>query len=273
MRTEPTVFVVDDEQAMRDGVSLLVKSVGLPAKRFPNAQEFLDNYCASEPGCLVLDVRMPGMSGVELHEELIRRKIDLPVIFLTGHGDVAMGVRAMKTGAVDFIEKPPNDQVLLDAIQKAITEDEERRRRLREREIINGRVSSLTGRERQIMEYLVEGKSDKQVANELGISVRGAAFHRANILKKMGVESLVELTADQRRAIKAIMAETSCANGCKCYESMFEDLCPASRYLGSNVIQCQSVNGRNCPMSHALDEDKWFCRCQLRKYVAIELNR
>ena len=195
MRTG-TVFIVDDDKAMRDGVSLLVKSVGLPAKSFPNAQSFLDHYCASEPGCLVLDVRMPGMSGIELHEELARRKIGLPVIFLTGHGDVAMGVRAMKTGAVDFIEKPPNDQVLLDAIQKAIAEDEERRRHLREREIINGRASSLTGREHQVMEHLVQGTSDKQVANELGISVRGAAFHRANILKKMGVESLVELAQE-----------------------------------------------------------------------------
>ncbi|MBL7188133.1 MAG: response regulator transcription factor [Phycisphaerae bacterium] len=109
MQTEPTVFIVDDDQAMRDGVSLLVKSVGLQAKSFPNAQNFLDNYRASEPGCVVLDVRMPGMSGIELHEELIRRQVALPVIFLTGHGDVAMGVRAMKTGAVDFIEKPPCD--------------------------------------------------------------------------------------------------------------------------------------------------------------------
>ena len=192
MRTG-TVFIVDDDKAMRDGVSLLVKSVGLPAKSFPNAQSFLDHYCASEPGCLVLDVRMPGMSGVELHEELARRKIGLPVIFLTGHGDVAMGVSAMKAGAVDFIEKPPYDQVLLDAIQKAITKDEHRRLHQREQEIISGRVSSLTGREHQVMTHLVQGRSDKQVAGEMNISVRGAAFHRANILKKMGVESLVEL--------------------------------------------------------------------------------
>lgn len=196
MQTEPTVFIVDDDQAMRDGVSLLVKSVGLPAKSFSNAQDFLDNYCDAEPGCLVLDVRMPGMSGTELHEELARRKIGLPVIFLTGHGDVPMGVRAMKAGAVDFIEKPPCDQVLLDAIQKAITEDEERRLHLREREIINGRVSSLTGRERQVTEYLVQGRNDKQVAGEMSISVRGVAFHRAHILKKMQVESLVELAQE-----------------------------------------------------------------------------
>jgi two-component system response regulator FixJ len=199
MRTEPTVFIVDDDKAMRDGVSLLVKSVGLRAKSFVDAQDFLDHYSDSEPGCLVLDVRMPGMSGIELHEELLRRQITLPVIFLTGHGDVPMGVRTMKAGAVDFIEKPPCDQGLLDAIQRAVTEDQERRLHLRERETINGRLSRLTARERQVMEYLVEGKSDKQIAGELGISVRGAAFHRAHILEKMEAGSLVELAQEVSR--------------------------------------------------------------------------
>jgi two-component system response regulator FixJ len=196
MQAESTVFIVDDEKAMRDGVSLLAKSVGLPTKRFASAQDFLDSYSAAEPGCLVLDVRMPGMSGTELHAELARRKIGLPVIFLTGHGDVPMGVRAMKAGAVDFIEKPPCDQVLLDAIQRAITADQERRLHLREREIINERVSSLTERERQVMEYLVQGRTDKQVASEMNISVRGASFHRTNIMNKMKVESLVELAKE-----------------------------------------------------------------------------
>jgi len=196
MRTKPTVFIDDDEKAMRDGVSLLVKSVGLQAESFADAQSFLENYRDSEPGCLVLDVRMPGMSGIELHEELIRCQIAIPVIFLTGHGDVTMGVRAMKRGAVDFIEKPPCDQDLLDAIQKAVTEDTARRLHLRERETISGRLSSLTERERQVMEYLIEGKSDKKVANELGISVRAVAFHRAHILEKMEVGSLVELNRE-----------------------------------------------------------------------------
>ena len=196
MQTEPTVFIVDDDKAMRDGISLLVKSVGLQAKSFPNAQDFLDYYNTPEPGCLVLDVRMPGMSGIELHEELTRRKIGLPVIFLTGHGDVAMGVQAMKKGAVDFIEKPPYDQVLLDAIQRAIAEDKEKRRHHNERETIAGRVSSLTERERQAMAYLVEGKNDKQVASEMNISIRGAAFHRASVLEKMQVESLVALARE-----------------------------------------------------------------------------
>ncbi|MHC4432430.1 MAG: response regulator transcription factor [Planctomycetota bacterium] len=211
MRAETTVFIVDDDQAMRDGISLLVKSVGLRAKSFADAQDFLDYYSDSEPGCLVLDVRMPGMSGIELHEELIRCQIMLPVIFLTGHGDIPMGVRAMKAGAVDFIEKPPCDQALLDAIQRAVTEDQERRLHLRERDIIHGRLSRLTTRERQVMEYLVEGMSDKQIAGELGISVRGAAFHRAHILEKMEAGSLVELAqvisrldgATKGRAIEA----------------------------------------------------------------------
>ena len=196
MRTEPTVFIVDDDEAMRNGVSLLVKSVGLQARSFPNAQAFLDNYCAPEPGCIVLDVRMPGMSGIELHEELTRRKIHLPVIFLTGHGDVAMGVHAMKAGAVDFIEKPPYDQALLDAIQRAVAEDKERRLHQKEREIIANRVSSLTERERQALEYLAEGKNDKQVAGEMNISIRGAAFHRTSVLEKMQAESLVALARE-----------------------------------------------------------------------------
>ena len=204
MRTEPTVFIVDDDKAMRDGVSLLVRSVGLQARSFVDAQNFLDSYTDSEPGCLVLDVRMPGMSGVELHEELVRRQITLPVIFLTGHGDVPMGVRAIKAGAVDFIEKPPCDQALLDAIQRAVTEDRERRLDLRERDIIHGRLSRLTARERQVMEYLVEGKSDKHIANELGISVRGAAFHRAHILETMKAGSLVELAQEVSKLDGAI---------------------------------------------------------------------
>jgi FixJ family two-component response regulator len=191
-----TVYIIDDDKAMRDGVSLLVKSVGLPARSFSNAQDFLDDYCVSEPGCLVLDVRMPGMSGIELHEELTRRKIGLPVIFLTGHGDVAMGVHAMKAGAVDFIEKPPYDQVLLDAIQKAITMDKDRRLHQKEQEAIASRVSRLTERERQAMKYLVEGKNDKHVAAEMNISIRGAAFHRTSVLDKMQVESLVELSQE-----------------------------------------------------------------------------
>ena len=193
METRPTVFIIDDEQAMRDGLRLLVKSVGMQTECFANAQDFLDNYRASQPGCLVLDVRMPGMSGIELQEELARRKVDLPIIFLTGHGDVTMSVRAMKTGAVDFIEKPPNDQALLDAIQRAVAQDQQRRQQLQKREVINKRLSGLTERERQVMAYLVQGKSDKQVANEMGITVRGVSFHRANIMKKMEVDSVVEL--------------------------------------------------------------------------------
>jgi two-component system, LuxR family, response regulator FixJ len=196
MQTESTVFIVDDDKAIRDGIRLLVKSVGLSARSFADAREFLDHYHASEPGCLVLDVRMPGMSGIELHEEMIRRQINLPVIFLTGHGDLPMGVRAMKAGAADFIEKPPSGQSLLAAIQTAIAADTKRRLHERERKTISDRKTHLTEREHQVMEYLVQGRTDKQIAGKLNIGARGVAFHRASILEKMKVESVVELVYD-----------------------------------------------------------------------------
>jgi len=194
MESEPTVFVVDDDKAVREGIALLVKSVGLKVRCFENAQQFLDACDPSQPGCLVLDVRMPGMSGLELREKLAEHKVTLPVIFLTGHGDVGMGVRAIKNGAVDFIEKPPNDQVLLDSVHKAIELDAAQRRRMAEQKSVAERAAKLTPRERQVMARLVQGKSDKQIAFELGISVRGVAFHRANILEKLEVDSVVELT-------------------------------------------------------------------------------
>ncbi len=194
MESEPTVFVVDDDKAVREGIALLVKSVGLKVRCFENAQQFLDACDPSQPGCLVLDVRMPGMSGLELCEKLAEHKVTLPVIFLTGHGDVGMGVRAIKNGAVDFIEKPPNDQVLLDSVHKAIELDAAQRRRMAEQKSVAERAAKLTPRERQVMARLVQGKSDKQIAFELGISVRGVAFHRANILEKLEVDSVVELT-------------------------------------------------------------------------------
>jgi len=199
MEAEPTVFIVDDDEAVRRSLSLLAKSVGLKSRCFEDPREFLDSYDPAEPGCLVLDVRMPGMSGLELKAKLTERKIELPTVFLTGHGDVAMGVGAMKSGAVDFILKPPNDEVLLDSIQKAIGQDAERRRLSAERNSIADRLASLTRRERQIMELLVQGEADKQIAHELGISIRAVGLHRRKILEKVCVESVVELT---RLAVK-----------------------------------------------------------------------
>jgi len=194
MEPEPTVYIIDDDEAVRNGLGMLAKSVGLKARTFADGGEFLDSYDPCEPGCLVLDVRMPGMSGLELKEKLAERRIELPVIFLTAHGDVSMGVKAMKTGAVDFIEKPANHQALLDSIQKAIQQDKDRRRLLAERDSVEKRLAVLTAREREVMQSLVRGRSDKQIAYDLGISIRGVAFHRGNTLKKLGVESVVELT-------------------------------------------------------------------------------
>ncbi|MHC4742460.1 MAG: response regulator transcription factor [Planctomycetota bacterium] len=194
MEIEPTVFIVDDDEAVRQSLQLLAESVGLKATCFAKPLEFLDQYDPALPGCLVLDIRMPEMSGLELKAKLAERKIEIPVIFLTGHGDVDMGVGAMKTGAVDFIQKPPNDEALLDSIQKAIQQDAERRRRSAEREGASQRLASLTRRERQIMELLVQGQADKQIAHELGISIRAVGLHRRKILDKVGVASVVELT-------------------------------------------------------------------------------
>ena len=194
MKIEPTVFIVDDDEAVRQSLYLLAESVGLQARCFVGPGEFLDAYDPSLPGCLVLDIRMPGMSGLELRAKLTECKIDLPVIFLTGHGDVEMGVGAMKTGAVDFIQKPPNEEVLLDSIQKAIQQDAEKRRHSAEQDSITERLVSLTKRERQIMELLVQGKADKWIARELDISIRAVGLHRRKILEKFCVNSVVELT-------------------------------------------------------------------------------
>jgi two-component system response regulator FixJ len=194
MKIKPTVFIVDDDEAVRQSLQLLAESVGLQARCFAGPCEFLNAYDSSLPGCLVLDVRMPGMSGFELKAKLSERKIDLPVIFLTGHGDVDMGVGAMKTGAVDFIQKPPNDEVLLDSIQKAIQQDAEKRRLSAERDGVADRLASLTKRERQIIELLVQGEPDKQIAHELDISIRAVGLHRRKILEKFCVNSVVELT-------------------------------------------------------------------------------
>lgn len=193
MDAEPTVFIIDDDEAMRDGLSLMAKSVGLKAKSFSGAQEFLDSCDACEPGCLVLDVRMPGMSGLELQERLAERKIDLPVIFLTGHGDIQMSIGAMQAGAVDFIEKPPKGEVLLKTIRGAIAQDCKRRANASEKTQIAASLATLTAKERQVMQYLAQGTSDKQTASELGVSTRTVAYHRVSILNKLGIESTVEL--------------------------------------------------------------------------------
>ena len=193
MDIQSTVFVVDDDQAVRDGIELLVKSVGLQYKGFASAQEFLDRYEPSGPGCLVLDIRMPGMSGLDLQEKLAELKIDLPVIILTGHGEVPLAVRAMKAGAIDFMEKDPQDQMLLDNIQKAIEKDIETKKKQVEHNSVQQQLSELSPRRREILELIVNGKVNKEIALELDLSEKTIEFHRAKIMKKLGLHSMHEL--------------------------------------------------------------------------------
>ena len=196
----PIVFIVDDDEAICESLRLLIGDIGLEVKTFHSARQFLSEYAPSQPGCLVLDVRMSGMSGLELQAKLHERAIEIPTIIITGHGDVPMAVEALKAGALDFIEKPFRDQVLLDSIQKAVDLDARARRLHKERQDVQSRVQLLTRRESEIMERLVAGKANKSIAYELGISPKTVDFHRANILAKTGVNSVVELVRLTQKA-------------------------------------------------------------------------
>lgn len=189
----PVVFVVDDDEAVCRSLSVLIEDIGLEVRTFTSAREFLAEYDPKQPGCPVLDVRMSGMSGLELQSRLKELGFEIPIIIITGHADVPMAVEAMKAGALDFIEKPFRDQILLDNIQKAIEVDARVRRNRKESQDVQSRIQNLTRRERQIMDLLVLGKTNKTIAYELGISQKTVDFHRANILDKAGVDSVVEL--------------------------------------------------------------------------------
>ncbi len=190
---EPTVFLVDDDEAIRDSLSFLLQSVDIRCETFPSAREFLNAYRDDRPGCLVLDVRMPGMSGLELQDELNARHSILPIIFITGHGDVPMAVEAMQGGAADFLQKPFRDQDLLDRINEALAKDSENRRSLEEHHELQHRWDSLTKREQEVMELVVDGKPNKVVAYELGVSQRTIEIHRARVMEKMQANSLAHL--------------------------------------------------------------------------------
>jgi len=187
------VFVVDDDEAVRSSTKLLLKSVGLPAVTYSSAQEFLDNYDPLQPGCVVLDVRMPLMSGLELQQLLNLQGAIIPVIFITGHGDIPMAVEAMQHGAFDFLQKPFRDQDLLDRVQKALEKDRINRVQLREKTRIQERRESLTPREREILELMTRGKPNKVMAADLGVSQRTVEIHRARVMEKMGASSLAQL--------------------------------------------------------------------------------
>lgn len=191
--SEPTVFIVDDDQAVARSLRWLIEIVRLGVETFASAQAFLENYDASKPGCLVLDVRMPGISGLELQERLTARRINIPIIFITGHGDVQMAVRALQAGAFDFVEKPFNDQDLLDRIQKAIAFDAERRAKEAQRAQLQALFTSLTAREREVLDLVVEGMSNKAIANTLGLSAKTVEVHRAKVMEKMHARSISDL--------------------------------------------------------------------------------
>jgi len=192
-RPEPTVFVVDDDEAVRNSLRLLLKSLGMPAVAYGSAEAFLAAYDDEQPGCIVLDVRMPGMSGPELQDELNRRGAPIPVIFITGHGDVPMAVEAMQHGAVDFLQKPFSDKDLVDRIQLALTADRRNRETIGAQDEIRARIAALTPRERQVLDLVTQGKSNKVVAADLGASQRTVEIHRSHVMEKMGAASLAQL--------------------------------------------------------------------------------
>jgi FixJ family two-component response regulator len=190
---EPIIYVVDDDSAVRQAMDSLVRSVGLKVRTFVSADEFLRSKLPNAPGCVILDVRMPGMSGLDLQDELLRLDNPMPIIFITGHGDIRMAVRVMKAGAVEFLTKPFRDQELLDCIQQAIERDRTRRREQAELRKLRQRFQALTNREREVMELVITGMPNKQVAGELGASETTIKIHRGQVMHKMQAESVAEL--------------------------------------------------------------------------------
>ena len=193
MQLDPIVYVVDDDEAIRSALRLLMKSANLRVAACASAEEFLKTYKPEPPGCLVLDIRMPGMSGLELQKLLLERHIRVPVIIMSGHGDVTMVVQAMKSGAADFIEKPFKNDALLELVKQCVARDIETRKLERQHMEAASRIASLTPREREVMELLIQGKRNKIIASVLGISNRTVEAHRAKIMEKMHAHSLSEI--------------------------------------------------------------------------------
>jgi len=191
--SDNTVFLVDDDDAVRDSVSLLMRSAELHTREFASAAEFLDAYDGKQPGCLVLDVRMPGMSGLELQKELSKRDYALPIVFISAHGDIPMAVEAVRRGALDFLPKPFDDQELLAKVRLALATGQQRHQEVAERHEVRRRRDTLTAREKEVMSQVVQGKANKVIASDLGVSQRTVEIHRARVMEKMQAASLAQL--------------------------------------------------------------------------------
>lgn len=189
----PVVYVVDDDPAVRKSISFLLGILGIEIRALDSAMEFVSTYRSGVPSCLVLDVRMPGISGLELQERLNQARIDIPIIFISGHGDIPMAVRAMRAGAIDFLTKPFNDQDLLDLVQRALKADRQRQVLHREKAAIDARYALLTQREAEILKHVIAGHTNKHIASLLSISVKTVETHRARLMEKMRVENVAEL--------------------------------------------------------------------------------
>lgn len=193
MDEQPTVFIVDDDDGIREGLSLLLETVGQQCEQYSSALEFLENYDQTKSGCLVLDIRMPHMTGLDLQKKLAELGSALPIIFITGHGDIPMAVEAMRRGALDFIRKPFREQDLLDRINEALDENVSRQKRLLDRRELEDRLASLSERERQVFHCVADGKMNKVIAVDLGISERTVEVHRSQVMKKLGVRTIAQL--------------------------------------------------------------------------------
>lgn len=191
--TDQCVYVVDDDEAVRDSLALLLKSIGLQARLFESAPDFLNDYRPDWVGCIILDIRMPGMSGMELQKKLIEMQSAMPIIFVTGHGDVPMAVEAMQDGAFDFIQKPFRDQELLDRINRALNWDSEHRSEEQQKRAVQAYHATLTPREKEVMECVVRGLANKVIAMDLALSQRTVEIHRARVMEKMKSKSLADL--------------------------------------------------------------------------------
>jgi two-component system, LuxR family, response regulator FixJ len=187
------VFIVDDDEAVRDAIGMLLETVDIPYIAYPDALSFLEQADLENVNCLVLDIRMPGMSGLELQEKLAAMKIELPIVFITGHGDIPMAVEAMRRGAVDFLRKPFRDQELLDRIQEALSRDAQHRDQAADSDQLKSRIADLTPRELEVFQRVAKGQANKVIAIELGISERTVEIHRSNVMQKTSSRSLADL--------------------------------------------------------------------------------